>query len=426
MRLRNIYGFQELDLRFPQGQVAVLVGVNGAGKSTVLDSLAMFLSPLSALLRGTSPRTAPYGLMADAIHVDADEAEAEIDVDGGGAEQTWRIATTRATGKPAVSPRMVEWARSLRASLEASESAPAPVLCYYPSVRFYVHDESHRKHAKPSGVPVPQAAAYDNAFEMGQQSFGGVVGWFRREEDLENEVRLEDGTEYVSPRLGGVRQAVLRFMDKLSAGPAGAFDDLRVKRDPQDATRARLVLRKEGKELPLDTLSDGERGSLVLVADLAQRLVMANPGAPDPLSGAGIVLIDEIELHLHPRWQREILPALVETFPGCQFIVTTHSPQVLSRVSRDQILLFSRFKRVDRLPYTEGRDTNAILSELMGVSRRPEDAAAEIDALARLIDDEDFDGARRKLALLEERFGPDDRDLLRLGAMLRALEEDEP
>ena len=108
------------------------------------------------------------------------------------------------------------------------------------------------------------------------------------------------------------------------------------------------------------------------------------------------------------------------------FIVTTHSPQVLSRVSRDQILLFSRFKRVDRLPYTEGRDTNAILSELMGVSRRPEDAAAEIDALARLIDDEDFDGARRKLALLEERFGPDDRDLLRLGAMLRALEEDEP
>ena len=86
--------------------------------------------------------------------------------------------------------------------------------------------------------------------------------------------------------------------------------------------------------------------------------------------------------------------------------------------------MLSRGQVVNQLPHTEGRDSNAILTELMGVPRRPDDAAAEIDALARLIDREDFEGARRKLAALTERFGPDDRDLLRLGAMLRALEED--
>ena len=135
-------------------------------------------------------------------------------------------------------------------------------------------------------------------------------------------------------------------------------------------------------------------------------------------------MIDEIELHLHPRWQRAILPALAETFPGCQFVVTTHSPQVLSRVPRDQILLFSRFKRVEHIPHTEGRDTNAILAQLMGVPSRPEDAAAEIDDLARLIDAEDLEGARAKLADLQERFGPNDTDLLRLGAILHTIEGD--
>ena len=426
LRLSNVYGFQELAIRFPERGATVLVGANGAGKSTVLDGIAMFLAPLAALLQGTNARGAPYGLGKDVIHVDADQAAAALDVDAGGAEQTWDLATDRAAGKPGVSAAMTQWARQLRASLEGGDSTPAPVLRYYPSVRFYLHEEPSRRHPRPSAAAIPQVAAYNNAFEMGQQSFGGVAGWFRREEDLENEVRVGSGGEYVSPRLGGVRQAVLRFMDKLSGGTANAFDNLRVRRDPEDTSRAKLVLRKDGKELPLDALSDGERGSIVLVADLAQRLVTANPGAPDPLSCAGIVLIDEIELHLHPRWQREILPALVETFPGCQFIVTTHSPQVLSRVPRDQILLFSRFKHVDGLPHTEGRDTNAILTELMGVSSRPEEAGKEIDALARLIDEEDLAAARLKLAALEERFGPRDRNLLRLGSMLRVLEQDEP
>lgn len=424
MRLNNVYGFQNLDLRFPEGQVAVLIGANGAGKTTVLDSIAMFLAPLAALLRGADPRKAPYALTRTAVHVDADRAEAELRLDAGGAEEAWRLSASPTTTRPPMDPAMKAWAHRLEEALAANASASVPVLCYYPAVRFYAHEGPQKRRAKMAAPTAPQLLAYENAFEMGQQSFDGVVAWFRREEDLENEVRLGGEPAYVNPRLDGVRQAVLRFMDRLSG--TGMFDDLRVRRDPDDATQARLVLRKDGKELPLDSLSDGERGCILLVADLAQRLVAANPGASDPLSGAGIVLSDEIELHLHARWQRSILPALTEIFPGCQFIVTTHSPQVLSRVPREQIVLLSRFQVVEQLPYTEGRDTNAILSELMGVPARPEEAAQEIDDLARLIDEEDLEGARRKLDELKQRFGPVDRDLLRLGAMLRALEEDEP
>ncbi|MCK6592582.1 MAG: AAA family ATPase, partial [Polyangiaceae bacterium] len=380
---------------------------------------AMFLSPLSALLCDQSPRKAAYSLTKTAIHTEAELAEAELTILSGKSEETWQLVAAR-TGKPALDSAMGRWARERRKAIEANLSASAPVLCYYPAVRFYLHEGFQKRRARAVDVEIPQLAAYDNAFEIGQQSFEGVVDWFRREEDLENEVRLRGESGGLNPRLDAVRQAVLRFMDRLSPN---TFDELRVRRDPLDASKAGLVLRKEGHELDLHNLSDGERGCLVLVADLAQRLAAANPGAPDPLAGVGIVLIDEIELHLHPRWQREILPALCDTFPGCQLIVATHSPHILSRVPREQILLLSKFHVVERLPHTEGRDTNAILAELMGVPKRPDDAAEAIDDLAHLIDREDFSAAHRKLSDLEKRFGPDDQDLLHLSAMMRALED---
>jgi predicted ATP-binding protein involved in virulence len=421
MRLKNVYGFRDLDLRFPDGPVAVLVGANGAGKSTVLDSIAMFLAPLAAMLRESDPTKAPYGLTREAIHTGAQRAHASLELEDSGRQEKWGLHADLLTVKHAVSPAMARWTLLMHRALAEGEALAVPVLCYYPAIRFYVHEGFQKRRAKSPPLLFPQLTAYDNAFEMGQRSFEDVVGWFRREEDVENERRLGGQPDYRNPRLEAVRRAVIRFMDRLSAG---AFAEMRVRRDPEDASKASLLLRKGPQELSLDNLSDGERGCIVLVADLAQRLAAANPSAPDPLAGTGVVLIDEIELHLHPDWQRKIVPALTETFPGCQFIATTHSPQVLSRVPREQILLLSRFEVVEQLPYTEGRDTNAILAELMGVPRRPEDAAKEIDALARLIDEEKLPAAKRKLRALQKRFGPDDADLLRLGAMLRALEDE--
>ena len=71
----------------------------------------------------------------------------------------------------------------------------------------------------------------------------------------------------------------------------------------------------------IDQLSDGERSFLALICDLGRRLALANPDdLEDPLHGAGVVLIDELELHLHPTWQREVIEKLRTTFPNIQFI----------------------------------------------------------------------------------------------------------
>ena len=92
-----------------------------------------------------------------------------------------------------------------------------------------------------------------------------------------------------------------------------------------------MLVDKHGVSLDLSQLSDGERSFLAMICDLGRRLAMANPDRQvlsDPLHGAGVVLIDELELHLHPKWQREVRQKLRKTFPNIQFIATTHSMRV--------------------------------------------------------------------------------------------------
>lgn len=147
------------------------------------------------------------------------------------------------------------------------------------------------------------------------------------------------------------------------------FSKLRVRRSP-----LRMTINKNGSELIINQLSDGEKCLLAMVGDIARRLAIANPGLENPLAGEGVVMIDEIELHLHPDWQRKIIPSLTRTFPNLQFIVTTHSPQIISHVQPDSIYLLESTPEgiVAKRPESSfGRDINRILEDIMGVGARP-------------------------------------------------------
>jgi predicted ATP-binding protein involved in virulence len=173
------------------------------------------------------------------------------------------------------------------------------------------------------------------------------------------------------------------------------------------------VIEKAGQSLKLEQLSDGEKMLLLVVSDLARRLSIASPTLDDALQGLGIVLIDEIDLHLHPQWQREVIPALRRTFPNCQFIATTHSPQVLSNVEKEDILILEYYKIVESTPFTYGKDSNSILYELMNVEERPAKVKEELDELYRLIDAEKVEEARMELKKLADILGEDDKEIIR-------------
>jgi AAA15 family ATPase/GTPase len=162
-----------------------------------------------------------------------------------------------------------------------------------------------------------------------------------------------------------------------------------------------------------------------MVGDLARRLAIANPSLPDPLQGSGVVLIDEIELHLHPKWQREIIPALTRTFPNCQFIVTTHSPQVISDVQPDSIYILEATPEgiVAKRPDSSfGRDSNYILEVLMGTPARKEEIKDELLELFRLIDKGDLDGARHLRQQIADQIGSDEPELVKANVLLRRKE----
>lgn len=118
-----------------------------------------------------------------------------------------------------------------------------------------------------------------------------------------------------------VTNAILKFLPE--------FESINLVYGESDV---KLVLRKDNVELDAQQLSQGEKTILTLVGDLARRLSLLNPTLENPFTGRGIVLIDEIDLHLHPHWQQQIIERLLTTFPNLQFIISTHSPQVISTV----------------------------------------------------------------------------------------------
>jgi predicted ATP-binding protein involved in virulence len=197
----------------------------------------------------------------------------------------------------------------------------APLAVYYTTDR-----AGYRLPKKlPAEVPLGQAAAYVGALFNRTVNFRDFMARYRSATVLESE-ELRDNPNYLGDRaVSAISRALTTFL--------GDFDNLRVEEEP-----LRLLVNKRGVPLDLSQLSDGERSFLALICDLGRRLALANPLLANPLDGSGIVLIDELELHLHPTWQREVSEKLRKIFPNIQFIATTHSPFVIQSLRPGELI----------------------------------------------------------------------------------------
>jgi hypothetical protein len=162
------------------------------------------------------------------------------------------------------------------------------------------------------------------------------------------------------------------------------------------------------------------------VFDLTRRLTIANPDSVNPIAeGVALVLIDEIELHLHPKWQRDVLQRLCDIFNACQFVVTTHSPLVLGEVHA-RCVRFLEFVdgKVSVIVPSEayGMDANRMLQENMGAQVRNRQVDAALNKLFDLIDQESFDDARSAISALEKMLGVVEPELTRASSLIRFLE----
>ena len=188
-----------------------------------------------------------------------------------------------------------------------------------------------------------------------------------------------------------------------------------------DAVEKNPVMRfEDGHEAPWSELSDGYHVFIALIADIARRAVMLNEfdGAEAPARVEGVVLIDEIDLHLHPRWQRVALPRLREAFPRLQFIISTHSPQILSSAENRQVRRLVNGRLQEDHVFVEGRDTNAILREYMHTEDRDGEGTRELKTLHDFIDKGRRDEAVMLYRKLLARWGGLDPDLVEAKVLL--------
>ena len=168
-----------------------------------------------------------------------------------------------------------------------------------------------------------------------------------------------------------------------------------------------LHIFKNNNAIQLNQLSDGEKMMILLVSDIARRLTIANKtnNTEEIINGKGIVLIDEIETHLHPSWQRKIIPALTQTFPNIQFIVTTHSPQILANVQKESVHIIENAQFVPYAPPTYGKDSNSILWDIFGVKKYPKHTEILFSKFYQALENENKDLATKALTALKKQFG---------------------
>ena len=298
----------------------------------------------------------------------------------------------------------------------AGENVLCPVLAYYGAGRAWL--PSNQLTPKPhKNGPARRWAAFYDCFNE-RIRFDELQKWFSRES-------IERGNRNGQWRPGFevVRQAVLNCVPDA--------DDVRF-----DSDRDQIVLSICGSAHPFDNLSSGQRMMLALVADLAIKAVTQNSfllketrqnSGDQPLEvlrqTPGVVLIDELDVHLHPRWQRRAATDLKKTFPSIQFICTSHSPQVIGELKPEEIRLLD-FDGVSRPPYAFGIDSSRVLEEIMHTSSRNDSVANLLQRIAKNIDEEDFPSARSLLSELEAAIGPGDPEVTRANALMHFLESE--
>lgn len=323
LQLTNFRGFAEYSIEFADG-LNLLAGENGAGKSTVLDAIGLMLHQIVNRLKHENASGA--AIPESNIRAGACELNIRLSFQADGKEVCFSAARTRVgysrVGMSSNYKELTEWTRTYRDARANKMPMKYPLLAHY-RVNRAVLDIPKRQ---ASATDTDALSCYEGALS-GNADFRHFFAWYRDQEDYENE-QLRYNKAHVDPSLEAVRSALRRVLPEIR--------DIHVRRRPQA-----MVATKNGVTIEISQLSDGEKCYLALVGDIACRMARLNANetvsADVILASPGVVLIDELDLHLHPSWQREAIRKLPLIFPNIQFIVTTHSPQMIGEVSPDRV-----------------------------------------------------------------------------------------
>jgi predicted ATP-binding protein involved in virulence len=382
LEVAGFRAFEQAEFEFQPG-MNLLVGVNGVGKTTVLDVLRICLSRVLPIMTSAKSKFIKIEESDFKIHSESLKILCDFELN----ERVFRYLIHKQIEAEIIvddEPGIVRYEKIATPDIEKiepalpnlKESKIQPLGIYFSTRRSLPLDR------EPVSAEGGQAAAFsESLLESRGFNLREIAYWMRAQAQLAEELPRP------AQHLGALHYAAKKFLPDC--------DNLHW---VQDSKGVYLQIDKDGVPINVRQLSDGERGMLALALDLAKRLSQANPELDNPVKdGKAIVLIDELDLHLHPKWQRTIVDQLTSTFENCQFIATTHSPQIIPSVEPEQVLLIkdSEIIHPDR---TLGMDTNWILQFIMDTDIRPEESQLAIKEVESLIREGRFREARETMA----------------------------
>src|SRR5680860_870102 len=320
----NFRQYESESIEFPESNFIVLIGVNGSGKTSVLDGIAMCLSHLVGRL--TSPKDKykiEYSIKLNDIL--NGQTKSDVTLEMLYEEQVLNISVSKEIDQrgTSYSYRPEDWVKNTRKKLLQNSIEKLPIIVYYRANRSCSIQGKKEQTSYYNKI----LNGYRYAMNLDISSFSSYENWILSKDSIENEIKVEQKNfNYKLKSLIPVRDAVERFLSLLSDNQ---FSNLRGRRKEDsnfnygNGQFGELIIDKNNDTVKLSQLSSGERALISIVVDIAVRLVILNDESTKCLESSGIVLIDELEVHLHPKWQRNLIPALKDVFPNIQFITTT-------------------------------------------------------------------------------------------------------
>lgn len=401
LNLHNFRCFEDLEVEF-HDKLSIIVGANGAGKTTILEAAAIAAGTLLYSLDGVIN----YGIKKTDAHNKYFNMGSVVDVQpqypvelsaSGIADDTpikWTRSLNSENGKTTVidAKEMTQVSEEYqKRMMKGDTSLVMPIVAYYGTGRLW---DYHREKKTDTFKKNNRSNGYIDCLD-GTANIKLMMNWFKK-------MAWTDGqNEKPSPEFAAVRSAMQHCFSLMTG-----IEDVKVQFNP-DTSEIDIIYRNSEEErvkIPLNQLSDGYKGTISLIADIAYRMAVLNPQLSDLVltETGGIVLIDEVDLHLHPAWQQRVISDLTSIFPKVQFIVSTHAPAVINSVRSDNLIILKDSQILQLNNQVYGKDVNSVLDEIMGVSERPPEVARLFDKFYDQLAAKEFDLAVQTLNKIDE------------------------
>lgn len=410
IKLKNFRCFEELVIELNE-RCNVIVGVNGAGKSTILDALAISIGTYFAKIPTT------YSLP-----IQKEDVLRKSYLTGSIISTEYQFPVVIST-EGIANGEFIEWSRELNGLKNKTTVKNAsnlievghiqqqniqngvtdttlPIFAYYGTGRLY-----KKKNNRITKLGIKKSSrldGYTDALSLGTNE-KQLLRWF---EDM-TLIKIQEDREI--PELKTVKTAIEKCFEIGNKDVTDVSINYSVKSKDIEVSYRK---NNEIEKLPLHMFSDGIRITLTMVADIATRMAKLNPQLLDNvLETPGVILIDEIDMHLHPSWQSRIITSLLETFTNIQIITTTHSPIVISNIESEYLRILKNNEIMN--PSTNyNRELDDIVNNIMETDYRPEEVRNLINQINQNIDNEELEEAKELLDNLKDILGETDSEVI--------------